>query len=380
MIFYFFICYPLFAWWLVEFSFLRPFALRRGAKTAIALGSLVVALKFLLYACLGGSMFYPSLPYPLLLGWEVLFNALMILSGLAVLRWLCRGVLAAVRFLRGSRAPDAARPLRPAVAIGALVLATALAGHGLYEGLRIPDVREVTLEFPDLPASFDGYRIVHLSDLHVSSMMRGSRTAGLVKRVNALKGDVICITGDFVDGSVRDRLDDLRPVADLRASDGVFGCNGNHEYYSDYREWKPWLERLGVRMLDDSSIDICRGSDVLTIGGVAYPSAVCGVSPAVFAGASAFGFRIILKHPPLHLEQSAAAGARLQLSGHTHGGGLGFMRPLVAPYNENHIQGLYEEHGVKLYVSGGSGQWAGCPMRLGNPAEIVVITLRRDRR
>ena len=70
---------------------------------------------------------------------------------------------------------------------------------------------------------------------------------------------------------------------------------------------------------------------------------------------------------------------RLQLSGHTHGGALPGLSPVVSYWNEGHVRGLYEEGKLKLYVSPGTGQWAGLPIRLFNPTEITLFTLRRNR-
>ncbi len=248
----------------------------------------------------------------------------------------------------------------------------------MYDGIRLPDVVEVPIEFPDLPPSFDGYRIVQLSDLHVSAAARADRTAGVVRQVNALKPDLVVITGDFVDGPSEVRADDVRPLAGLRAADGVVGCTGNHEYYSGYVFWRPIFQSCGIKMLENEARIVRRGADSLAVIGKNDPVSHDSNIRLASAAAPRDAFRILLSHRPTRLAEHAELGIRLQLSGHTHGGAiLGFDR-LVARANEGHVRGLYREHGLVLYVNAGTGQWAGFPTRLGVAPEITSITLRRQ--
>ena len=404
-----FIGYPLVGWLIAVCTFVTPLRLRWWWKAAISVLMLAGALKFVFYSGIGGSMFNPQISRTAFAICSFGFSAVMLLSGFAMALWIVRWARSAVRCvskLVGSGVPrdrGRAGTLAPTIAScepsrrlapgwdwpcasrrefvsGAFaVAATGIAAHGMHEGLRIPDVVRVELAFPDLPPEFDGYRIVQISDTHVSSALTAERTNVVVDIVNSLGGDLVCFTGDIVDGSVEDRLADVRPFEGMKAADGVYGCAGNHEFYSGYELWRPRFEEFGIRMLDNSSVQIGRGAAAITLGGVMDP--VCGNCDVnmAFRGAPADGFRILMMHRPIYTRENAAFGVRLQLSGHTHGGGLNFFRPLVAPHNEGHIRGLYEEHGMKLYVNAGTGQWAGFPMRLGNPSEITEITLKRER-
>ena len=273
-------------------------------------------------------------------------------------------------------------------ALALALLAAVTAGWGMYEGVRLPDVVRVEIAFDDLPPSFDGYRIVHLSDLHCSTAARRARIEGIVARVNALDADLVAITGDFVDGTVAERGHDLEPLSGIRAKDGVWGCTGNHEAYWEWYAWEERFRVWNVRILASACWQegqvIRRGGETLALGGLTDPAFFRLGNMELdardaFVGAPASAFRILLFHRPIPAAVHAAvAGVRLQLSGHTHGGAFPGIRWLVARANEGHVRGLYEfAPGRYLYNSPGTGQWAGFPIRLLNPAEITEITLRR---
>ena len=263
--------------------------------------------------------------------------------------------------------------------------AAGTAGWGVWEGIRVPRIKRTEIEVEGLPRAFDGFRIVHLSDLHCSAAARREHMKGIVAQANTLNADIVCITGDFVDGSVEARREDLEPLKDLKSRLGVFGCAGNHEYYSGYRTWRPVFEELGISMLDNAHHVFVRGEARLVLGGIPDETACSpqyagdSVTPDVvrtFEGAPE-GCRILMKHRPIHLSEHERHGVRLQLSGHTHGGACRGMDLLVAKMgNEDHLRGLYREERIALYVNPGTGQWAGFPLRLGVPAEVSELILR----
>lgn len=383
---------PLVVWAALLFAFVRP--LRLGRARSIALGALlfVASQKFLIYRIFGGDAFVPDLPerFVNFTGWA--YSTCMLLFAGVCAWWTLRGCfLLAMRIARRGKLDEPARPRTtldapmtrraflsmPAVAAGA-------AAWGIWEGVRVPSVHELDVQVVDLPAAFDGFRIVHLSDLHCSPAARRGRTQGIVDVVNSLAADLVCITGDFVDGSPEQRMDDMRPLASLRARHGVMGCSGNHEYYHDYAEWRPMLESLGITMLDNAHRVISRGDANIAVGGVTdfvaqynWRRVMEGPDVAkAFAGAPSDACRILLQHQPKKVDRNRVWDVRLQLSGHTHGGAILGFDLLVKSMNEDHVRGLYREGNLALYVNSGTGQWAGFPLRLGVPAEIAVLRLR----
>ncbi len=356
----------------------RTLRLERAWSHAFVIVLLLCSLKFTWFTLLGGHIFLPELPVGVIYALSVCYDFVLFLTVLGVVWAAGRWVVRRARGARPTGGPDLAR--RRMVAGALACVAAGTGAKAVHNGFRLPDIVEVTLEFPDLPSAFDGYRVAHLSDLHVSAAARAERTAGVVRLVNAQSPDLIAITGDLVDGTASRRLDDVAPLGKLRAADGVVGCTGNHEYFSGWGTWRVIFRSLGIRILENERVVVRRGEESLAIIGindpVSHDSDIRIASDMVPDGA----FRILLAHRPIHLAEHAACGVRLQLSGHTHGGAVIGLDRLVARANEGHVRGLYSEHGISLYVNSGTGQWAGFPTRLGVSPEITIITLRRTRR
>lgn len=364
---------PWLVWALSLLVVVRPLGLgRRGAVLASA--ALGIAFgKFAFFAVVGGDGFTPDLPQYAIWAYGWIYGAAMLLTMFAFAVRVIDG--AALIFRR--RASLRTKRIRCA-ALAAFSAAFSM--WGIYEGVRVPSVRRVEIVCQGLPASFDGYRIVHLSDLHCSTAARRARFEGIVARVNALKPDLVAITGDFVDGTVADRGGDLAPLSGLVARDGVVGCSGNHEKYWEWDRWSAALKGMGIAFPEDSGVSVMRrGDDMLAVGGLVDPAfGVHDCAAAAFAGAPDGAFRILLFHRPYTEGIDSAGGdVRLQLSGHTHGGAMPILRTLVERVNEGRSRGLYEfAPGRHLHLSPGTGQWAGFPLRFFNPAEISELVLR----
>ena len=365
-------------------TMVRPLHLGRAARIALGVALLVCSLKFTWFGVFGGHVFLPELPAGVIHALSVVYDFVLVLAVIGVVwasgRW---GVRLARRArptdMRPARRADPADLTRRRVVAGALAcVAAGVAAKGVHDGVRLPDVVEVELEFPDLPPAFDGYRIAHLSDLHISAAARADRTAGVVRLVKECKPDLIAITGDFVDGTADRRSVDVAPLADLRAPDGVVGCTGNHEYYSGWAVWRDVFRSYGIRVLENERLLVRRGDQTLAILGENDPVSHDSDIQIAAGMAPHWAFRILLAHRPTRLAEHAAYGVRLQLSGHTHGGAALGLDRFVARANEGHVRGVYREHGLTLYVNSGTGQWAGFPTRLGVAPEITLLTLKRS--
>jgi len=320
---------------------------------------LLGASKFTLFESFGSNRLAPELPELAIWALNFVNSFLYVLVALSLVWWTRRG----------------RRVLLPA-------LAAAIAAWGQFEGLRPPAVKEVTLSFPNLPAALDGYRIVQISDLHCSSAARGWRTRAVVAAANAADADLICLTGDCVDGRVARLKGDMTPLKGLRARDGVWWVTGNHEFYQDAFLWERFYRECGFRFLSNACV---RPRPGLALAGVddpavtrfgGYGNAKPDVAEA-FRAARADDFRVLLSHRPGDFRENVRRhGVDLQLSGHTHGGIAPLVGRVVARANAGFLRGLYRDGASCLYVSPGAGLWAGFPLRFFDPSEITVFTLK----
>ena len=259
-------------------------------------------------------------------------------------------------------------------------LALAAGGLGMRNALGGPVLERIELRVPNWPAALDGFRIVQISDLHIGPILDRRFAAAVVARCNALRPDLVAITGDLVDGDVAHIGDEVAPLTALHAAHGVYFVTGNHDYYSGADAWVARVEGLGIRALRNQRVTIGSGDGAFDLAGVEDHHAHLVSAThredlaAALAGRDPQRPVVLLAHDPLTFKRSARAGIALQLSGHTHGGQIWPFRYVVrlsTPY----VAGHYRQHGAQLYVSRGTGFW-GPAMRLFTPGEITEITLR----
>lgn len=319
----------------------------------------------------------PEFPLPLHAVWSLLQCALLALALLGAIT----DVFRLLRRLLRRNAPAAARPGLPPVL---LLISLLLAALGTHAALRVPPVTPVEIVVPGLPAAWDGLTVAQLSDVHASKTFPGNWIAGMVDAVNAARPDLIVITGDLLDGTPRQRFDDLRPLRRLRAPLGVYACPGNHEYYSGLTNWRPRLSTLGILLLENDHVLLRRNGAELILAGLSDDVAGRFGLPQpdirqALGSTEASLPLILMAHRPHQVEQLkqlSRPGAALQLSGHTHGGQVFGLDLLVRRINKGYLRGLYEIGPIRLYISTGTALWSGFPLRLGVPSEIPLITLR----
>ncbi|MGH8038999.1 MAG: metallophosphoesterase [Stenotrophomonas sp.] len=361
----------------VVWRLIWPLRVPVSVRGPLGLLVLSLALHHRIVARFAGTMASPEIPKAALVVLASGFTALLLV---AVFLLVLDGVLLVSRLLRLPRVANALRSgwLRPSAAGLALVLGAV----GVQQGIAVPQPRQIDVAIAGLPEAFDGYRVLQLTDIHASRLLTGDWVAKVVDESNALKPDLVVITGDLADGSVRARANDVHTLGQLQAPDGVIAITGNHEYYGQYAQWMQAFRALGMQVLENSHTQVTREGAVLTIAGVTDPVAVNYGLPmpdlkAALAGADPQAPVILLDHRPGAAAANAAQGVKLQLSGHTHGGHILGMNQLVKQANGGYVSGRYDVGGMTLYVSNGAGLWPGFAARLGVPSEITLITLRR---
>jgi predicted MPP superfamily phosphohydrolase len=271
-------------------------------------------------------------------------------------------------------------PLAAPTAQAVPLLAVAGLAFGIVGARRTARVREVSVPIEGLPAGLDGFSIVQISDVHVGPTVKREYVQRIVDAANRLDADVVAITGDLVDGRVRDLSADVEPLARLRSRHGTYFVTGNHEYYSGAAEWTAQLEQLGLRVLNNEHVVLEHAGARLVLAGVTDYSAGHFV-PAhksdpgrALAGAPAdAAVRVLLAHQPRSAEAAAEAGFDVQLSGHTHGGQF-WPWNLFVRLQQPYTAGLHRLRSLWVYTSRGTGYW-GPPVRLGAPSEITRLRL-----
>jgi len=259
----------------------------------------------------------------------------------------------------------------------AIGLAAVASAWGFFVVIRGPLLTEVEVPLKGLPARLDGFRLVHLSDIHLGETVGSRFLERIASVVDPLDADLVVITGDLTDERDGGDGSGLRRIAAFRSRIGVFACTGNHEVYSGGQATVEALERAGIRVLRQSHRVVEGGlvvagiDDPTFLGGrkaipEAIRAAVAGVPPGLPV--------VLLAHQPLEVEAAAAAGVDLMLCGHTHGGQLPpflWLNRLAYRY----VQGWHAVQDMALSISRGTGYW-GPPMRIGAPGEAILYRLR----
>ncbi len=261
------------------------------------------------------------------------------------------------------------------------------------------DVRKLKLSFDNLPASFKGLKIVHISDIHSGSFTNKQAVMKGVNRIMAAQPDIILFSGDLVNDRSTEMEEYLDVFSQLKAPLGVYSIFGNHDY-GDYVSW-PYngiskqqnllnLTKvhadLGWRLLMNEHVVLEKNGEQIALLGIENWSNKArfpkhGKMDLAYAGAEKYPFKILMSHDPSHWEeqvQSQYPDIDLTLSGHTHGMQFGIEVPgfhwSPVQYVYKQWAGLYEQGKQKLYVNRGFG-FIGYPGRVGILPEITVIEL-----
>ena len=277
--------------------------------------------------------------------------------------------------------------IKASLAIAGLIILAFI--YGMTIGFHKLQVKSEVIEFEELPAGFNGYRIVHLSDFHLGSYSRSSDfPARVVDSVLAQKPDLIVFTGDLVNVSATEADAFLKDLARLHAPDGVFSISGNHDYGFDKTDVDNNFARIcdlekaaGWTMLNNANTVIRHGADSLYLAGVENTSKSFFISrgdlPKALEGIPEGAFSILLTHDPKHWRNEVlpASDVNLTLSGHTHAMQLKLFGLSPAALMFKEWGGKYSEGSRTLFVSEGIGGIL--PFRIGSYPQINVITLKK---
>ena len=277
--------------------------------------------------------------------------------------------------------------------------------YGYWFGRKQLRVTETTYTSPQIPAAFNGYKIVHISDLHLSSFADSHVfLQRIIDTINAQQPDLICFTGDFVGFGVEEAIPFTHTLRQLHAKDGIMSVLGNHDF-ALYHHGMTEAEKeekvnqltayqrdtLGWQLLRNQSYVIQRDSAYLQIIGVDNTSclgqgfqtisrgdllkAMTSLSQEPRTKGQDISMQILLSHDPSHwrAEVVPQTDIPLTLSGHTHAGQVRLLGYPLSSLMFTESEGWYHIAGQSLHINTGLG--CTLPVRLGVPPEITVITL-----
>lgn len=274
--------------------------------------------------------------------------------------------------------------------------------HGAFVNPRNIEVKNIELEVADLPAAFDGYKIVQISDIHLGSWGKSFKyMEPVIEKVNEQDADIIVFTGDLINNFSQE-MEGWQPYFNqLQSKAGKYAVLGNHDY-GDYSDWKApedkkanfraikqHISDFGFTLLTNEFVQLQRDSAVIELLGVGNwgkpPFPKYGDLEKAYALTDASTLKILLSHDPSHWrgEVTGYANIFLTLSGHTHAAQLAFnmygklRSPSSWVYEE--WDGLYQEGNQFLYINRGLG-FIGIPVRIGAARpEVTVIQLKAKR-
>ena len=303
----------------------------------------------------------------------------------ALLSWIIIGVI---------RLGDIGLNTRVIAAV-CLSLAMIYSGFGVWNAFH-PKIKKLDFQIKNLPERWRGKTIVQLSDVHLGHFYGRQYLRNLVQRVNSLRPELVLITGDLFDGMTENISHFADGLDNLKAKRGVYFVTGNHETYIGLQRTLDVLGQTKITVLKNQAIDI----DGLQIIGISYPGVKRAAEIRGLENLSPTSMnntpRIMLFHTPTNIRIGGGDGRQrhfttywipdttysmarnlgvdLQLSGHTHAGQMfpfGWLTKLIY---KDYYHGLRRKDDFAIYTTSGVGTW-GPPMRTGNSAEIVTITL-----
>ena len=251
------------------------------------------------------------------------------------------------------------------------------------------ELNTYTISSSELPESFDGFRIAHVSDLHNAEMGKGNEN--LLTLLRDADPDMIAITGDLIDSRNTDIEIALQFIREAEKIAPCYYVTGNHEArINEYGELKAGMDAAGVIILEDAQTEISMEGQTITLIGVNDPSFqtdyLFGDSETVMSSkltelhTDEDEFTMLLSHRPELFETYADHDVDLILSGHAHGGQfrLPFIGGVVAPN-----QGLFPQYDAGIYMDGNTNMLVSrgignsiLPFRVNNRPEVIIIELK----
>jgi len=272
-----------------------------------------------------------------------------------------------------------------------LVIGAVLLAYASLE-TRWVKITNVTIESHDIPLSFDGKRIVFVSDIHHGEALSRERVMKLVQRINDLHPDIIILGGDYSSREEKYIIPVFDELRNLKSKYGIFGVMGNHDYFVNGDLTIKMMKRNGINLCDNKSYWVKINRDSIKIGGVDDPSGNVQVLDSTIYDVHPKDFCILIAHQPNYVKTLNTDLVDLTLSGHTHGGQVtffGLWAPILPSDNglwasltfskegQKYCYGLYQRNGtMQSYITSGIGTRSP-HFRFFRRPEIAVLELKK---
>jgi predicted MPP superfamily phosphohydrolase len=239
-------------------------------------------------------------------------------------------------------------------------------------------VEQRTIMLERLPQKLDGFRIVHLSDIHHSPFTGTRQIERAIETTNSLEPDIIALTGDYVSHEREYAAPCAELMGRLRARHGVYAVLGNHDHWTDAALIADLFRSEGICMLINEGMRFEKDGASFWLAGVDDTMVGQEDLPLALAGSSQDEMKLLLAHNPVVLRRAVRAGVDLVLSGHTHGGQVTWRSEKSASGRPRRrlLRGLGRQGNTQIYVTRGLGTVV-LPIRYGCPPEVSLLELRK---
>lgn len=247
-----------------------------------------------------------------------------------------------------------------------------------YGNAKTIDVTELTLNYPNLPSSFNGFKILHLSDLHIDSI---PGFASIINsKIKNLNFDICFLTGDYrkdISGSILHILKPFKVLSKyIQAPYGTFAVLGNHDTFL----MAQYEKQSGLELLVNESVEIVKDGQKILVTGTDDPYSFYTEQALLSLETKNYDFKVALVHTSELAKAAAHNKYDLYLCGHTHGGQICLKKGI--PLISHQFEGKRFNHGkwkignMTGYTSSGAGV-SGMPVRFNCPGEVTLITLEK---
>ena len=236
-------------------------------------------------------------------------------------------------------------------------------------------VEKIQVRLARLPKNLDGFRLIHLSDIHHSPFTSLEHISRAVEIANNLKPDMFILTGDYVSHESEYIAPMAEVLGKLESKFGTFACLGNHDHWTDAESVTNLMREVGINVLINQGLRFTAKNASFWLAGVDDYMVGKTDLRAALRGSYPDEMKMLLAHNPKILNRAARAGIDLMLSGHTHGGQVKIREDDKRILPRRKLKnGLYRRKETQIYVTRGIGTVV-LPVRYQCPPEISLIDL-----